>query len=173
LKSSLVKQKKQNQFATKKTRRIRRKEAMSLYRDHKKIFMVAIDGSEGSDMALSHTLDLLKKDLDDLILIHIRKKLLLQSKEGALDHKKEADELLKKYADRAHSAHVKHVQVVCEEAEDVREEIVTQAKYLAADYLVLGSRGLTKISRMVVGSVSDFCVHHAPCPVLIVREKAV
>lgn len=38
-----------------------------------------------------------------------------------------------------------------------------------ADLLVLGSRGLGGFERMLLGSVSDYMAHHAPCPVLVVR----
>ena len=36
--------------------------------------------------------------------------------------------------------------------------------------IVLGSRGRGRLRRALLGSVSDFVVRNAPCPVLIVRE---
>jgi nucleotide-binding universal stress UspA family protein len=41
-----------------------------------------------------------------------------------------------------------------------------------ADLLVVGSRGLGGFSGLLLGSVSQQCVHHATCPVLIAREPA-
>lgn len=38
-----------------------------------------------------------------------------------------------------------------------------------ASLLVLGSRGLGEFSGMLLGSVSNHCVHHAFCPVVVVR----
>lgn len=41
-----------------------------------------------------------------------------------------------------------------------------------ADLLVVGSRGLGGFSSLALGSVGQACVHHAHCPVLIVRPHS-
>jgi nucleotide-binding universal stress UspA family protein len=41
-----------------------------------------------------------------------------------------------------------------------------------ADLLVVGNRGLGGISGLLVGSVGMHCVSHAPCPVVVLREKS-
>jgi nucleotide-binding universal stress UspA family protein len=40
-----------------------------------------------------------------------------------------------------------------------------------ADLLVVGSRGHGAFAGMLLGSVSEHCVTHATCPVLVVRHK--
>lgn len=45
------------------------------------------------------------------------------------------------------------------------------AERLSVDLIVVGARGLTPGTRWLMGSVSDRVVHHAPCPVLVVRER--
>jgi nucleotide-binding universal stress UspA family protein len=40
-----------------------------------------------------------------------------------------------------------------------------------ADLLVLGSRGHGGFTQALLGSVSQHCVHHSPCPVVIIRSK--
>ena len=44
------------------------------------------------------------------------------------------------------------------------------AKNWPADLIVVGRRGLTGVSEMFLGSVSNYIVHHAPCSVLVVQE---
>ena len=41
----------------------------------------------------------------------------------------------------------------------------------ALDLLVVGSRGHGEFAEALLGSVSQNCVHHAPCPVLIMRGE--
>jgi len=41
-----------------------------------------------------------------------------------------------------------------------------------ADLLVVGNRGHGGLAEALLGSVGQFCVHNAPCPVVIMRGKA-
>jgi nucleotide-binding universal stress UspA family protein len=50
------------------------------------------------------------------------------------------------------------------------EEILRVAKSQSTDLIVMGARGLGRWSRMLVGSVSEKILSHAPCSVLIVRK---
>ena len=51
------------------------------------------------------------------------------------------------------------------------EQIVALAEEIGAGLIVMGSRGLGGIRRLLMGSVSDSVVRHAHCPVLIVRAQ--
>jgi len=61
-------------------------------------------------------------------------------------------------------------QVVTEvQVGEPAEEIVDYARLEQVDMIVMGSRGLSPIKEILLGSVSDKVLHTAPCPVLIVR----
>lgn len=47
--------------------------------------------------------------------------------------------------------------------------IVETAEKIEADLIIVGSHGYNRWERILLGSVSDSVVHHAPCSVLVVR----
>ena len=49
------------------------------------------------------------------------------------------------------------------------EAILDVAKTRNSDIIVMGSRGLGRLTGLLIGSQSQKVVQHAPCPVLIVR----
>ena len=51
------------------------------------------------------------------------------------------------------------------------EAIVAAADAETADIIVVGSHGRSGVSRVFMGSVSDFVVRHAHCPVMVVRGR--
>ncbi len=49
------------------------------------------------------------------------------------------------------------------------QEIVRTAKEGNFDLIVMGARGVSHIRGLLLGSVSDGVIHHALCPVLVVK----
>ena len=49
------------------------------------------------------------------------------------------------------------------------QEIVKTAKEGKFDLIVIGGRGISKIRELLLGSVTDGVIHHAPCPVLVIK----
>jgi nucleotide-binding universal stress UspA family protein len=55
------------------------------------------------------------------------------------------------------------------ESGSVVEAIVEYATEEKAQLIVMGTRGMTGFKKMLLGSVSNGVVNHAPCAVLVVR----
>ncbi len=51
------------------------------------------------------------------------------------------------------------------------DEIVAMAEHLDVDLIVIGSHGCSGMTRLLVGSTAERVVEHAPCPVLVVKER--
>lgn len=50
------------------------------------------------------------------------------------------------------------------------EEILFFARHYGADLIAMATHGRTGLDRLLHGSVAEHVLHHAPCPVLLVRE---
>jgi nucleotide-binding universal stress UspA family protein len=50
-------------------------------------------------------------------------------------------------------------------------EIAGVARELNMDLIILSTHGHTGLTRVILGSTAEMVMRHAPCPVLVVREK--
>jgi nucleotide-binding universal stress UspA family protein len=50
------------------------------------------------------------------------------------------------------------------------QTIVDCAENIHADLVIMGSRGLGSVDRMFLSSVTDYCMHHLKCAVLVVKQ---
>ncbi|XP_057440467.1 universal stress protein PHOS34-like [Lotus japonicus] len=55
---------------------------------------------------------------------------------------------------------------------EARQKLIDSIEDLKLDSLVMGSRGRGSIKRILMGSVSNFLMIHATCPVAIVRDSS-
>ncbi|CAI5515407.1 unnamed protein product [Closterium sp. Naga37s-1] len=90
-----------------------------------------------------------------------------------------SDDLAQAAKARKDEAHVKLQGVARELAErglaceghvelgDARHVICDVAGHFHVDAVVMGSRARGAMKRMMLGSVSDYCAHHSPAPVLV------
>ena len=56
--------------------------------------------------------------------------------------------------------------------EDPSVAIAEQAQMLGSDLIVMGTRGLGGFQHLLLGSVTERTIRHAPCPVLSVKATA-
>ncbi len=51
-------------------------------------------------------------------------------------------------------------------------QIITQtAKEICPDWILMGSRGASNLREIVMGSVSQYVLHHVSCPVMIIKDE--
>lgn len=79
--------------------------------------------------------------------------------------------LLAQSVSRLREVHVNVTSTLVEG--DVRQAILDEAAAWPADLIVVGSHGRTGLNRLMLGSVSEAIVRHAPCSVEVVREPAI
>ena len=60
-------------------------------------------------------------------------------------------------------------QAVSARAGSVAPTIIDAARSFGCDLIVMGTRGLSDFSGLLVGSIAHKVIHHADCPVLVVR----
>ena len=63
-----------------------------------------------------------------------------------------------------------HVQPVLDEGEP-KEMLLKEARNWNASAIFVGARGIGRVERMLLGSVSYAAVAHAPCTVEVVRTR--
>jgi nucleotide-binding universal stress UspA family protein len=143
--------------------------------------LLATDGSEEAELAFASAADLSKITGSELHVVYVgHMPLVSYESPGAttLDPglsgrmhesaQQEARTMLDEQMQRVgHSGEIAEVHARIGRPD---AEIVGLAEELGAGLIVLGSRGLGRLRRALMGSVSDSVVRHAHCPVLVVRE---
>ena len=140
--------------------------------------LLATDGSEEADLAASRAVDLADATDSELHVVHVGVvPIFLKSYPGTLGYEGKlyeqieevSRELLRKESWRVKAAGGTvagtHLRMGT-----VDLEIVALAEELGVDLIVMGCRGHRGIRRAIEGSISDAVIHHAPCPVLVVRS---
>ncbi|KAI8099540.1 uncharacterized protein BX664DRAFT_321560 [Halteromyces radiatus] len=80
-------------------------------------------------------------------------------------------DLLQSMADQLKSSNISSEQHVL--WGDPKEALPKYTQSHQVDLLIVGSRGLSTVKSVFLGSVSDKCVHECPCPVLVVRNATI
>jgi len=70
---------------------------------------------------------------------------------------------------KSFSLQISSVVRLVEGGEDIRESLCTHVKEDRIDTLVMGNTGKSAIDRMLLGSLSEYCIRHAECAVVVVK----
>ena len=136
--------------------------------------LVPVDGSDNSLRALDAALLLSEKIgsevtaihvMEDIPVLHIQSEKLLRKL--IEDFKKESQLILSRSSDIAAKKGISlNTKLLQGNAGSTILYFCENGKF---DVIVMGSRGMGKFKELVLGSVSSKVVHHASCPVMIIR----
>jgi nucleotide-binding universal stress UspA family protein len=139
--------------------------------DQKRILM-AIDGSEHSSAVLEKAIEYAKLLDTGIILVHCHEKFPINLGEPYRDSQiariiRESEELVAPFVQRLESENIPAEDRLMEEP--AGKMIPEVAKIEKCDLIIIGSRGLSNLTNLIVGSVTTRVLQTAPCPVLVVR----
>jgi nucleotide-binding universal stress UspA family protein len=137
--------------------------------------LIAVDGSGPSDAALRTGLEIAQAEDAAVVLVHVAPAtdvlpVSLFGATAAVEHTPTSADV----APLTEAVEIADAQGVRATTRlltgDAADEIVACADSLRADLIVIGSRGLGALGRMILGSVSRAVLHETRVPVLVVRE---
>lgn len=135
--------------------------------------LLATDGSKEAELAARAAAELAEKTGAELDAVHVAHAPVMAgayAEQSSRETAEAARELLDEQAGLVREAGAELAETHTLVGSPA-EKILGLAEDIEADLVVVGSRGLSEIKRLVLGSVSESVVRHAPCPVLMVRRK--
>ena len=141
--------------------------------DIKKV-LVPIDGSETSFRTAKYALALAKEWQAAITLLHVSQVPPFPAHLTSLDKyykeiREHAEEWFDKIKNFPESAGVDIKTKVVTAAVSIVGAIVEVAESEDTDLIVIGPRGISKFSKLLLGSVTSGVTTYAPCPVLVVK----
>lgn len=146
--------------------------------------LVAVDDSPESVSTMQYVLDDIISKNDKIVVMHVYPSVQVMYPGAGSESdisippdvfeslresaQKEGNRIVQKYIQMAKDKNIPCEGIVTEG--DARDFLVSETENLKPDLLVVGSRGLGPIKRMVMGSVSSHCLNHASCPILVVKD---
>jgi nucleotide-binding universal stress UspA family protein len=132
--------------------------------------LLATDGSEDAALAARAAIDLSAETGAELYVVHTWQSVPSARFESFIraQLKQEAQELLAEQEKLIEAGGGKIAGTHLREGRTI-DEILDLAGELEAGLIVMGSRGMGTVKRLVMGSVSEGVVHDARCPVLVLR----
>ena len=132
--------------------------------------LVAVDGSPQSEKTIAVAVDLARRYGAEATVVHVREYERYEGDDVDLGPPIPAEELVGEVVERFRGANVEaRGEIRRVSPGSTPEQIVEVARRSGADLIVMGSRGMTEWKSLLLGGVANKVVHHATCPVLLVR----
>jgi len=139
-------------------------------------YMVAVDGSSNAKAAFFTAHSMMHPETDHLYIIHVQQDIVSKPSMEDIDYREGVQDLVNKRStamlvEYGKLAKERKIDYACMLATSnhVGSMICSQVEEKKIDFLIMGTRGLTPVKRIFVGSNSQYCVNHAHCNVLIVK----
>jgi nucleotide-binding universal stress UspA family protein len=132
--------------------------------------VVAIDGSREGGKTVPMALDLASHYGSFVTVVHVREHTKYEGSDVDLGPEVGAEDLVGETVERFRESGVRAEGVIRRVSPGATpEQIVEAAQAAEADLIVMGTRGMTEWKSLMLGGVANKVVHHATCPVLLVR----
>jgi len=132
--------------------------------------LLAVDGSEHSRKALEAACEIARVSGAEVLVVHFQERDI--SKGGAYDLETETEgmQLVRTAEAMLETAGVSARAVMRPIMYGyAAQEILAEAAAFKPDLIVMGTRGLSDFTELLIGSVSHKVMHLAQCPVLVAR----
>ena len=140
-----------------------------------RVVLIAVDGSEQAWDAFVYYQNILHRPENEVILLHcadLTYKFVTCEADFVKqrdEHRRKYKEIQDKYEKALKDFDIKQGSFVVEDGRP-DETIVNYAEEHKVTMIVMGTRGLGLIRRTIMGSVSDYVVHHSHCPVTVYKK---
>lgn len=139
-----------------------------------KRILVPVDFSDLSEKSLHYAVSFARQFNSEIYLLHVVE--IIPTPEVVVAESASLNAKLRQQAEEQLSGWRKGTGIpsVFSRIEDgiPYREIVRMADEINAELIILGTQGRRGLSRLFVGSTAERVVRHAPCPVMVVRERA-
>jgi nucleotide-binding universal stress UspA family protein len=135
-----------------------------------KSILFATDGSKFSEAATDKAIDFAKSygsELNVITVVDVTEEFMARAPGALEDLVKKAKSMVEDVKKKANSKGIKAESIVREG--DAYKAIINIAKKQKANAIIMGSHGRTGLKRLLMGSVTERVIGHAPCPVLVVK----
>lgn len=132
--------------------------------------LVAVDGSREASKTIPVAVDLATKFGSKVTVVHVREHERYEGDDVDLGPAMSAEEIVNGAVEAFAEAGVRADSVIRRvRPGDTPDQIVKVAQETQCDLIVMGTRGMTEWKSLLLGGVANKVVHHAHCPVLLVR----
>jgi nucleotide-binding universal stress UspA family protein len=134
-----------------------------------KTIVLALDGSESSDLALQHATMLAREQGSSVRVVHVIE--IVAGRGGGLLHldehelKAKIEQQVKDLVGAGVDAELEFHSAIAGGPAHVIAEV---AEHANADLIITGTRGHTALAGMLLGSVAQRLLHVAHCPLLVI-----